>query len=128
MTMFERMKRRLLPAAPAQPDTAEQHPAAHLAPQPVPTRPPGPLVIDVRSEREFHATAVAQAVNVPLPQLAHRIGELAPDKTTPLVLYCASGTRSGIACGVLTQLGYAHVTNAGSLYAAAERLQREVRR
>jgi phage shock protein E len=86
------------------------------------------VVIDVRSEREFHATAIEHAVSVPLPQLAHRIGEIAADKATPLVLYCASGARSGIGCGVLKQLGYIHVTNAGGLYAAAESLQREVRR
>ena len=86
------------------------------------------VVIDVRSEREFHATAIEHAVNVPLPQLAHRIGELVADRATPLVLYCASGARSGIGCGVLKHLGYTHVTNAGGLYAAAESLQREVRR
>jgi phage shock protein E len=86
------------------------------------------VVIDVRSEREFHATAIEHAVSVPLPQLAQRIGEIAADKATPLVLYCASGARSGIGCGVLKQLGYTHVTNAGGLYAAAESLQREVRR
>lgn len=89
---------------------------------------PGPIVIDVRSEREFQATAIEHAVNVPLPQLAHRIGELVPDKASPLVLYCASGARSDIGCGVLRQLGYTDVTNAGGLYAAADRLQREVRR
>lgn len=86
------------------------------------------IVIDVRSEREFHASAIEHAVNVPLPQLAHRIGEIAADKATPLVLYCASGARSGIGCGVLKQLGYTNVTNAGGLYAAAESLQREIGR
>ena len=65
---------------------------------------------------------------MPLPQLAHRIAALVADKATPLVLYCASGARSGMGCGVLEQLGYTHVTNAGGLYAAAESLRREVRR
>ena len=45
------------------------------------------MVIDVRSEREFHAMAIEHAVNVPLPPLAHRIGELVSDKTTPLVVF-----------------------------------------
>jgi phage shock protein E len=127
--MLERLKRWLLPATPAQPDAATQDIAAPPAPHPVSIGSPGTMVvIDVRSEREFHATAVEHAVNVPLPQLAQRIGELVADKATPLVLYCASGARSGIGCGVLKQLGYTHVTNAGGLYAAAESLQREVRR
>jgi phage shock protein E len=126
--MFERLKRWLQSATPAQPDAAAQDVAALPAPHPVSIVSPGTMVIDVRSEREFHATAIDQAINVPLPQLAHRIGELATDKATPLVLYCASGARSASACQVLKQLGYTHVTNAGGLYAAAERLQREVRR
>lgn len=126
--MFERLKRWLLPATQAEVDTAAPNVAAPPAPHPVSIGSPGTLVIDVRSEREFHATAIEHAVNVPLPQLAQRIGELVADKATPLVLYCASGSRSGIGCGVLEQLGYTHVTNAGGLYAAAERLQREVRR
>ena len=126
--MFERLKRWLLPTTSAHPGAATQDVAAPLAPHPVSVGSPGTVVIDVRSEREFQATAIEHAVNVPLPQLAQRIGELVADKATPLVLHCASGARSGIGCGVLKQLGYTHVSNAGGLYAAAERLQREVRR
>ena len=85
------------------------------------------MVIDVRSEREFETVAIAQALNVPLPQLEHRIRELVTDPATPLVLYCASGARSGLACQVLERLGYRQVTNAGGLFAAAARLQRELR-
>ena len=126
--MFERMKRWLVPATPTQPGVAAPDVAALPAQQPASVGSPSTLVIDVRSEREFHATAIEHAVNVPLPQLAHRIGELAADKAKPLVLYCASGARSGIACGVLRQLGYTNVTNACGLYAAAALLRREIRR
>ncbi len=89
---------------------------------------PGLVVIDVRSEREFQATAIDQAVNLPLPRLAQRIRATVIDPATPLVLYCASGARSGMACRLLRQMGYANVTNAGGLYAAAAQLQRELRR
>jgi len=126
--MFERLKRWLLPAMPAQPDASTSNVRASSAPQPVSIGSSGTLVIDVRSEREFQSTAIEHAYNVPLPQLAYRIAELAADKATPLVLYCASGARSGSACQVLKQLGYTNVTNAGGLYAAAAHLQREVRR
>jgi phage shock protein E len=128
MPLLERLKRWLLPETPARPDTVASTVAAPPALHPDTAEPAGQLVIDVRSEREFQATAIERAVNVPLPQLAHRIGEIAADKATPLVLYCASGARSGVGCGVLRQMGYTQVTNAGGLYAAAERLQREVRR
>jgi rhodanese-related sulfurtransferase len=78
----------------------------------------------MRSEREFHATAIAHAVSVPLPLMQQRIGEMVADKATSLVLYCASGARSGFGCRVLKQLSYTH---AGGLYAAAESLQRQAR-
>lgn len=132
--MLERLKRWLQPATPTKPAAAMPAPAAVPTPAAASGAPAashvsaGPLVIDVRSEREFHATAVAHAINVPLPQLAQRIAELAKDKATPLVLYCASGARSGSACQLLQQLGYTQVTNAGGLYSAAAHLQREVRR
>ncbi len=80
------------------------------------------LILDVRSEREFMAGALRGAVNVPLNQLAARIAAVAPQPGTPLVLYCASGGRSGIACQLLKQLGYSNVSNAGGLYAASARL------
>ena len=89
---------------------------------------PVPVVIDVRSEREFQATAIDHAINVPLPQLAQRIRDLVSDPATPLVLYCASGARSGMACMMLRQMGYANVSNAGGLHAAAAQLQRGIRR
>lgn len=95
---------------------------------------PGPqhrdtlLVIDVRSEREFQATAVQGAINLPLPQLERHIREVVADVARPIALYCASGARSGIACTMLKQMGYADVRNAGGLYAAAASLQLDVRR
>lgn len=126
--MLDRLKRYLPPAPPRGPDAEAESFAARPTPPGVSHESSALWVIDVRSEREFQATALERAANIPLPQLVHRIGELVPDKATPLVLYCASGARSGIGCGVLKQLGYTHVTNAGGLYAAAEQLQREVRR
>ncbi len=126
--MLERLKRWLLAATPTEPDTGTPDIAAPPAPHPPSIGSLGNMVIDVRSEREFHASAIDRAINVPLPQLEHRLSELVADKATPLVLYCASGARSGIACGVLKQLGYTNVTNAGGLYSAAAHLQREVRR
>lgn len=128
--MLERLKRRLQAAAPALPGefVGDPAPAADAAPCRRDFGTSSVLVIDVRSEREFGAAAIAHAMNLPLPQLEHRIRELVADTATPLVLYCASGARSGVACTMLKQLGYANVTNAGGLYAAAAHLQREVRR
>lgn len=88
---------------------------------------PQPLLIDVRSAQEFGTIALAGALNLPLGELAARIRSVVPDPATPLLLYCASGARSGMACDLLRRLGYQQVQNVGGLYAAAAQLQREIR-
>lgn len=61
-------------------------------------------IVDVRSPMEFMGGSVAGAINIPLPEIPNRIGEL---KTLqqPLVLCCASGNRSGQAQIFLSQQG-----------------------
>jgi phage shock protein E len=73
----------------------------------------GAKVVDVRSPEEFRDGGYPGAVNIPLQALAGRLGELPKDK--PVVLYCASGARSGMAARQLRQAGFADVTNAGGL-------------
>jgi len=122
--------RHWLHGATPPPATVAVSPAAatpEVAPPVAATTGASPLVIDVRSLREFEGTALEGAIHLPLSDLEHGIGAVAPDLATPLVLYCASGGRSGMACMVLRQLGYTNVTNAGGLYAAAAKLQRNLR-
>jgi len=85
-----------------------------------------PIIIDVRSPVEFSGGAVHGAINVPLPVLEWRIRELAPQKDTPVALYCASGARSGLGCQLLQRLGYANAFNAGGRDEAALALARVV--
>ncbi|WP_285618105.1 rhodanese-like domain-containing protein [Kineosporia sp. NBRC 101677] len=47
-----------------------------------------PLVIDVRSEEGWRAGRIPGAVHIPGPQLLERIGEVAPDLGTAIVVYC----------------------------------------
>jgi len=68
-------------------------------------------MLDVRSPSEFAMGHVRGALNVPLDRLANTIEQLVPDKKAPLLLYCASGTRSGMACSILQQMGYSDVRN-----------------
>lgn len=117
------------PAAP-RPPAADATPQA--APAAAPAIPAGPapttpLLLDVRTEREYASVSLQGSVHLPLSQLADRIGEIAPDRRTPLQVVCASGARSSAACMLLRQLGYTDVTNAGGLYAAAAQLGRPIR-
>ena len=58
-----------------------------------------PLVIDVRSERDFRDQRIDQAINIPLSRLGERLATLAGER--PLVVYCASGYRSAIAASLM---------------------------
>jgi phage shock protein E len=73
----------------------------------------GAQVVDVRSPEEFRDGSYPGAVNIPVQEVARRMGELKKDR--PVVLFCASGARSGVAARVLKQAGYADVVNAGGL-------------
>ena len=65
--------------------------------------PEPPMILDVRSEREWNERHLAQAVNVPLSQLAERIDTLPQDR--PLVVHCASDYRSAIAASMILRDG-----------------------
>jgi phage shock protein E len=76
---------------------------------------PTELIIDVRTPAEFRQGHLEGAVNLPLDQLLQRLPDAVPDRQRALMLYCASGGRSGLACSALAQLGYARVRNGGGL-------------
>jgi glyoxylase-like metal-dependent hydrolase (beta-lactamase superfamily II)/rhodanese-related sulfurtransferase len=67
-------------------------------------------VIDIRRPREWDASHLEGAMNIPLAQLTSRLGELDPAQTWTVV--CASGYRSAAASSVLERAGYEHVVNA----------------
>lgn len=69
--------------------------------------------IDVRSADEFLAGHLVGAVNVVHTDLEHQITTLAPNKDTPIHLYCHSGRRAEVARTILTNLGYTNVQNHG---------------
>jgi phage shock protein E len=80
----------------------------------------GALLLDVRTPEEFQSGHLRGAVNVPYQEVAKRIEVLAPDKSSPVLVYCLSGGRSGIAKSTLRRLGYAEAHNLGSLKRARQ--------
>jgi len=106
------------------PDRAQDDPTG----APLPDRDPalahrlveqGALLLDVRTPQEFAKGHIEGAVNIPHDRVAdqiERIGELAGgDKGKPIVVYCRSGRRSGLAKHTLTEHGYGRVTNLGGM-------------
>ncbi len=76
----------------------------------------GALVIDVRSKGEFDGGHLASAKHVPVEtvaQKAKQIEKWAGGKDKPIVVYCASGARSGRALRVLHAAGFTNVHNGG---------------
>jgi len=72
----------------------------------------GGQIIDVRTEGEFEMAHKNGSINIPLESLKERITEL--DKTKPIILCCASGSRSGLAKRLLKAKGLENVHNAGT--------------
>jgi phage shock protein E len=74
----------------------------------------GARLVDVRTADEFKDGSYAGAINIPLASLLARQEELGP-KDRPVVLFCASGSRSGLGARLLKQAGFTDVINAGGL-------------
>jgi glyoxylase-like metal-dependent hydrolase (beta-lactamase superfamily II)/rhodanese-related sulfurtransferase len=69
----------------------------------------GLQLIDVRGPGEAESGMIPGALNIQLPQLVHRMGEL--DPSVPTVVYCAGGYRSSIAASTLRHAGFGDVSD-----------------
>lgn len=72
-----------------------------------------PLLLDVRTPREFADGHIPGAVNVPVDDLRDRLAELPKDR--PVVAYCQVGQRGYLATRVLMHVGF-DVRNLGGGY------------
>ena len=70
---------------------------------------PDALWIDVREADEWEQGHIPGATFVPRGNLESRIEGVAPDRSAPIVLYCAAGNRSVFAAKTLEELGYESV-------------------
>jgi adenylyltransferase/sulfurtransferase len=68
-------------------------------------------LLDVREREEFRQGYIPGAVSLPRGFLEMRVEEAVPDKNTPVVAYCQSGTRSLLAGRILKELGYRDVVS-----------------
>lgn len=71
----------------------------------------GVTLIDVRTPGEFAGGHVPGAVNIPLDEIAGRLGEL--PEAGDIHLICAAGGRSGKATAMLTEKGRSAINVAG---------------
>ena len=62
--------------------------------------------VDVREQDEWDEGHILGAVHIPRGNLESRIEGIVPDRSHPIVIYCASGARSAFAAESLNALGY----------------------
>ncbi len=72
---------------------------------------PGTVVIDVREGEEWRQGHLPQALGIPRGFLELRVEEKVADRKTPLIMQCASGTRSLLAARTLREMGYENLYN-----------------
>ncbi len=71
--------------------------------------PNAPLVLDVRTEREWNEGHVEGGLHVPVNHLEERLASIPRDRE--LVVACRSGYRSSLATSLLARAGFAHLTD-----------------
>jgi rhodanese-related sulfurtransferase len=69
------------------------------------------VVVDVRTPREHAAKRVPGARLVPFEELDARYRSDIPDTADKVLVYCAAGDRSRLACDFLARQGYTNIYN-----------------
>ncbi len=76
----------------------------------------GAMLVDVRTPEEYAEGHLPEAINIPFEQIVEVFAKQGIAKDTPVVVYCRSGRRSGIAKESLGNAGYQAVYNGGGYY------------
>jgi len=67
------------------------------------------FLLDVRGKHELYGGHIAGATHLPVDSLREHVERLIPNKSTSVVVYCATGARSRHAAETLVELGYSSV-------------------
>lgn len=70
-----------------------------------------PVILDVRTSREFQNGHIKGAILLPVQELQNRMKELEKYKNSPILIYCATGNRSTVASRLLLQKGFKKIYN-----------------
>jgi rhodanese-related sulfurtransferase len=79
----------------------------------------GGFLLDVRNPKELEVETVPGAVNIPLPQLRARLGELPRDREIQVI--CRSAVRAYYATRILMQNGFTVRNISGGMLARSHR-------
>lgn len=73
------------------------------------------VILDIRDKDDYESGHIKNAIMLAQNEVAHEIEDIAPDKDTPICVYCYSGNRSRRAAMILEYLGYTDVYNLGGI-------------
>jgi rhodanese-related sulfurtransferase len=76
------------------------------------------FLLDVREPNEFAAGRIEGAVNVPVRDVPKNLAKLPEDKSTQVVVVCASAVRSGYVAQALSFKGYTNVKHLAAGFVA----------
>ena len=76
------------------------------------------LLLDVREKDEYREGHLEGAVSLPRGFLEIKVESTVPDKSTPILAYCAGGVRSLLAAKALKEMGYQNVISMSGGYTA----------
>ncbi len=80
-----------------------------------------PVLLDVREADEWAQGHIPGAIWIPRGFLESKIEDAVPDRSTPIIAYCAGGARSAFAAKSLQQLGYSDVQSMAGGFTAWKR-------
>lgn len=63
------------------------------------------MLVDVRSEADFRAGHITNAINIPLDQIEVQINKITSHSKKNIIVYCQKGVRSAQAFRLLNKLG-----------------------
>src|SRR5215204_6949433 len=85
---------------------------AEVTPQEVAAIPDGAAtIVDVREASEWEQGYIPGAQHISKSYIEQQIEAAVPDRTTPVILYCAGGIRSLFAAETLAEMGYSDVAS-----------------
>ena len=77
-----------------------------------------PIVLDVRESDEWRQGHLEGAIPLPRGFLEIKVESAVPDKSAPIIAYCAGGVRSLLAAKAMKEMGYQNVSSMAGGYAA----------
>jgi len=80
-------------------------------------------IIDVRNQDEFEIRHIENAINIPLQVFSDHIEDMRSISKQPIVIYCGTGIKSGIAANFLKAMGI-DCENGGSMEYLSSKLSK----